>query len=357
MNSDIFLRSILQIFFSSLHSYEADNYDEFRFSWDGVDRSTMFQNDGHAEYMTFFVNNHRELFSTWLLLRDDQSRNLFIRLILYRLLGHLHFRIFPDEKYQSEKQLLQSAVPYRTGPGRITASGLFGPVEHFENVDFNGGKLKLDCWAANIAYSFLKRMYYLERPGIRVTPEPGDIIIDAGACFGDTAVGFAQSTGATGKVFAFDPLPTHVAVSRHNIEQNGFADRARIFPYAVGAKSLNLDKIVTKDNGASPGFSIVGQESAIPTITIDDFVAREKLPRVDFIKMDIEGSELPALRGATETLKAFRPRLAISLYHRQEDFITLPHYLSGLLTDYDFYLNHYTIHQEETVLYASPRAK
>ena len=69
--------------------------------------------------------------------------------------------------------------------------------------------------------------------------------------------------------------------------------------------------------------------------------------------MDIEGSELNALRGAEKTIKKFRPKLAISLYHRQDDFITIPEYLNNLNVGYNFYLDHFTIHHEETVLFAS----
>ncbi len=69
--------------------------------------------------------------------------------------------------------------------------------------------------------------------------------------------------------------------------------------------------------------------------------------------MDIEGSELAALQGAEQTLRQFQPRLAISIYHKFGDFFAIPAYLHGLRLGYRLYLDHYTIHAEETVLYAS----
>ena len=87
--------------------------------------------------------------------------------------------------------------------------------------------------------------------------------------------------------------------------------------------------------------------------TIDAAVAKAAAPRVDFIKMDIEGSELAALRGAEETIRRWRPKLAISLYHRYEDFITIPAWIDALGLGYRFFLDHYSIHAEETVLYAT----
>ena len=70
--------------------------------------------------------------------------------------------------------------------------------------------------------------------------------------------------------------------------------------------------------------------------------------------MDIEGAELKALHGAESTLRKFRPKLAISVYHQLVDIVEIPRYLARLGLEYKFYLGHYTIHLEETVLYAIP---
>lgn len=93
----------------------------------------------------------------------------------------------------------------------------------------------------------------------------------------------------------------------------------------------------------------------VTTISIDDFVSEKNLPRIDFIKMDIEGAELKALKGAEESIRAFKPRLAISVYHRQEDFMTIPAYVNNLNLGYEFFLDHFTIYGEETILFAAPK--
>jgi hypothetical protein len=92
----------------------------------------------------------------------------------------------------------------------------------------------------------------------------------------------------------------------------------------------------------------------ISTLSIDDFVKRNRIPKVDFIKMDIEGAELSALRGAVETLKTSKPKLAIAVYHDVNDLVQIPTFLSELNLGYRFHLDHYTIHSEETVLFAEP---
>ena len=91
-------------------------------------------------------------------------------------------------------------------------------------------------------------------------------------------------------------------------------------------------------------------------MAIDDLVAKERLESVDFIKLDVEGAELLALKGAKQTLKQFRSTLAISLYHNLDDFVTIPAFLRELEVGYEFYLDHFTIHREETVLFAQSTA-
>jgi hypothetical protein len=78
------------------------------------------------------------------------------------------------------------------------------------------------------------------------------------------------------------------------------------------------------------------------------------LRKVDFIKMDIEGSEPEALMGAEQTIRKHRPKLAIAIYHDLRHFASIPHWIHDLNLGYKFYIGHFTIHAEETVLFARP---
>jgi hypothetical protein len=62
----------------------------------------------------------------------------------------------------------------------------------------------------------------------------------------------------------------------------------------------------------------------VPLTTIDKLVAELKLDRVDFIKMDIEGAEVEAVRGGRATIARFRPRMALSVYHEPDDPVEVP---------------------------------
>ena len=82
---------------------------------------------------------------------------------------------------------------------------------------------------------------------------------------------------------------------------------------------------------------------------IDSEVGDDK---VTFIKMDIEGAELNALKGACKTILKNRPRLAICIYHKPEDICEIPEYLLSLVPEYRFWIRHYSSNEWETVLYA-----
>jgi len=85
---------------------------------------------------------------------------------------------------------------------------------------------------------------------------------------------------------------------------------------------------------------------------VDKFVKVNKVPKVDYIKMDVEGHELKVLKGAAETIQTYKPRLALSVYHRGDDLVELPKFLLALNPNYRFYLRHCAPIWADTVLYA-----
>ncbi len=92
-------------------------------------------------------------------------------------------------------------------------------------------------------------------------------------------------------------------------------------------------------------------DGAVACICLDDLVAEAELDRVDFLKMDIEGAEPAALRGARTTLERWRPKLARAAYHAIDHLWQLPWFVSELDLGYQFALGHFTMHAEETVVY------
>ena len=68
--------------------------------------------------------------------------------------------------------------------------------------------------------------------------------------------------------------------------------------------------------------------------------------------MDIEGAELPALQGAKNTIQKNKPKLAISIYHSNEDMLRLAEYIHGIVPEYKLYVRAHTMGIAETILYA-----
>jgi len=93
-------------------------------------------------------------------------------------------------------------------------------------------------------------------------------------------------------------------------------------------------------------------ERNLDSIELDRFVVQNKT-RIDFIKMDIEGAEPNALRGAEETIRRDRPALQICLYHSPEHLWEIPEYVKSLVPGYTFHIGHHGIIRTDTVLYAT----
>lgn len=85
------------------------------------------------------------------------------------------------------------------------------------------------------------------------------------------------------------------------------------------------------------------------TVALDNFLSDKK---IDIIKMDIEGAELEALKGAKDIIERQKPCLCLSVYHKKWDVLELPLYIKSLNPGYKFYMRHHTFGIWDTVLYA-----
>jgi len=182
-----------------------------------------------------------------------------------------------------------------------------------------------------------------------VEPAIGEVVLDIGASVGDTSLWFSKKVGSTGKVYAFEPEPKNFQILLGNIEQNNVKN---VTPLNIGLSDREgRMKIVS---GGSASFLAESEgEAEVTVTTIDEFVRDNKLPKVDFIKMDVEGHEMNVLRGANETMRAFKPKMALSAYHRGDDLVTLPKLLITINEDYKFYLGHFAPSWTDTVLFAT----
>lgn len=126
-------------------------------------------------------------------------------------------------------------------------------------------------------------------------------------------------------------------------------ENVKIYPIAVWDKTETLS---FRQRGDSASCVSEEGDSRVSADTMDRVLAGKK---VTFVKMDIEGAELAALRGASGILQTQRPALAICIYHSPEDMIRIPQYIHSLLPDYFLFVRHYSKSLfGEAVCYALP---
>ena len=176
-----------------------------------------------------------------------------------------------------------------------------------------------------------------------------EIVVDAGAFDGRTESDILEWGGEKiNHIFAFEPDKNNAERCRNYYEEKNINNVTLI------EKGLSDRQTTCQTSGfsGSSGSSLVEDNESdgdIEVSSLDREIGNEK---VTFIKMDIEGFELSALKGAQNIIKKNKPRLAICVYHKVEDLAVIPQYILSLDSRYRFYLRHYTTNNWETVLYA-----
>lgn len=136
-------------------------------------------------------------------------------------------------------------------------------------------------------------------------PTTGDVVVDVGAGFGEEALSFSRLVGATGRVLCFEAHPRAYRGLRTLVEYNELAN-IETFNVALVAETRTVH--ISDDDPLTKGNTVVGQTTGIDVEgqRFDDLAASLVLPRVDLMKMNIEGAELLALEGMVDSLKNTR---------------------------------------------------
>lgn len=184
--------------------------------------------------------------------------------------------------------------------------------------------------------------------------EEEEVFVDAGCYDFLSSQALTRHCKCVKKVYAFEPDPDNYqkclkAVERRN--QKRIVD-VRIFPNGVWSEKtmLHFDAIGSTSSRVSDEEMENSGGIVIPVVAIDDTI--DVNDKVTMIKMDIEGSELEALKGAKKTIQRDKPKLAICIYHKPEDMWEIPLYIKKLVPEYRLYIRHYSNYGNETVLYA-----
>lgn len=185
---------------------------------------------------------------------------------------------------------LYRAVQNRLDPPRVTTINILGEEFKF--------------WTQPQTHIYEAGYDYFTAAELARHIRPGSVVLDAGAHHGYFTLFCARRVGPEGLVVAFEPGPEHQPWLRRNVELNGLTN-VRIVEAAVGAK---------------PGVTrfaknrVYGQKGVdVKVVTLDDTVAQLGIPRVDAVKIDVEGFESEVLEGASRVL-AMRPGVVVEVH-------------------------------------------
>ena len=188
---------ILQ-FYIAMRDRVEDNFDAVRFNFDGVDRSNEFQRREHAFYLDWFFTNQDEIYEAYSHLQDDESRAIYKDLLIYRLVGHLHYRVRSSVHTTQDKWNALAAIAVGQ-ESQLETTGMLGALKHYD-FEWQGKRYTIDCMENGLLYSLARGQYFFERDGVRIQPEEGEYVVDGGACLGDTALVFSNAVGPSGRV-------------------------------------------------------------------------------------------------------------------------------------------------------------
>jgi FkbM family methyltransferase len=157
--------------------------------------------------------------------------------------------------------------------------------------------------------------------------QPGMQVADLGAHVGFFTLGAALRAGDRGKVFSFEPSPSTVASLRRNVALNRWQDRVEVIEAAVSDKEgfvsfftngTSMAASLSRNNVEvlNPEHPAAATEVTVRSLTLDQ-VCKSRQARLDVIKIDVEGAELLALRGAREVLQTDRPVILCEIHPLQ----------------------------------------
>ena len=256
---------------------------------------------------------------------------------IIRLLG-IKIKIKYDPNKYSEKYKKELQMAYHLLKDRDSKKIFKARVKYLNTYDIKRNKIPSSK--------------YEEYHHPKVPVQNGDILIDAGVSeWLDPTILFSKKVGENGLVIGFEPEP------------NGF-EEAKKQINKLGLKNIKLEKLGLWDKddtqqitqfgrGSSFFWKMENTETVDCVLTsLDKYLEENKIQKIDFIKMDIEGAEVKALKGSERTIICNKPNLAICVYHKPEHLFEIIFYLNSLNLGYDFYLGHHRDNEFSTVLYA-----
>lgn len=179
-----------------------------------------------------------------------------------------------------------------------------------------------------------------------ITLGENEVFIDCGAYQGDTYEVLRRETddGFRG-VVCFEPAEENYAILKEKAKND-----SRVTVVKAGVWNENTTLYFNSDVGKTA--KVVENEISEFKIDVKAIDCIEECKDATYIKMDVEGSEMQALKGAEQTIRKNRPKLAISIYHSNEDLVQIIQWVANLDMNYKLYVRQHDFVDVDTVLYA-----
>ena len=169
-----------------------------------------------------------------------------------------------------------------------------------------------------------------------------ECFIDCGAYNGDTIANFLEHVKEYKNIVAFEPDKNNFTDLKKNTR-----NMVNVTLYEYGC--WNQKDILRFNEGNDLGSKVDGNSNM--EINVIDLDSIAECNNATFIKMDIEGSELEALKGAKNIIKNNKPKLAICLYHSDNDMIDIIEYIHKTYPDYKIFVRQHSNIESDTVMY------
>ena len=268
------------------------------------------------------------------ILEEEYSKRLFKSLIRYR-----YMLSFNRDAYTNFDKKIKLSMKY--GSINIFSWGL-------KRILFGLKKFK---YPKEIENFLLFYIFGLEQYNIKDIFEVSDdsVVFDVGAWKGDTAYFFSKKCSDKAKIYAFEP------------DKNAY-DTLKMIKEKYKLNNVILENVLFSNKNEVIDF--VSMTPNTPTvqmnaITVDTFVEENNIERIDYLKMDVEGAEMHILEGSINTIKKFRPYLAIAIYHGgelfMEDFYKVPIFIKDITENYEYYIRTFSPWGGETILFCKPK--
>lgn len=219
-------------------------------------------------------------------------------------------------KTQGVRDVLKKAAPCRWLMQRLGRSVLW--LNHFRHqvlVTVDGITFDLDLNEAIDSNIYTSGSFEHELTmAIGVLTKPSDVVLDVGANIGCHTLRFSKLVGPDGRVFAFEPTGYACGKIKRNLALNAaFASNVTLERAAIALSSAKDQKIRFKSSWRLYGPQIEIPEESVDFVSVDDYVTRCGLSRVDILKIDVDGHESVVIASATNTIRTFLPIIFLEI--------------------------------------------